>query len=182
MSVLSLKRLDFLVGSQSLKQIVLVLAAIFVLFFSAQISIPFEPVPLTFQSATVLLIAFFLSPKQSLSAIAGYLFLGALGLPVFAEFLGGLPILLGPTGGYLLGFLPAVFLVSSFSSRWSSKNVFVLFALSLLGTLVIFASGLTWLAHFTTWSRAYQFGVQPFYLTESLKLLLLVAVVRFLKK
>ena len=88
-----------------------VLAGIGILAASAWLSVPFYPVPLTMQTLAVLLIGGMLGPALGASAVAGYLALGALGAPVFHGGLGGMLVLAGPTGGYLVGFLPAVFLM-----------------------------------------------------------------------
>ncbi len=78
----------------------------------AQIAIPlpFSPVPVTGQTLGIFLVIFFLEGRQAFLAVLAYLLLGAAGAPVFAAGRGGLPVLLGPTGGYLLGFLPGVYL------------------------------------------------------------------------
>ena len=89
----------------------LVLAGIGILAASAWLSVPFYPVPLTMQTLAVLLIGGALGPVLGVSAVTGYLALGALGAPVFHNGLGGMLVLAGPTGGYLVGFLPAVFLM-----------------------------------------------------------------------
>lgn len=74
---------------------------------SAWVTIPFGPVPFTLQTLAVMFVVFSLKPAWALSSIAGYLALGALGAPVFASFKGGLAALLGPTGGFIVGFLVA---------------------------------------------------------------------------
>ena len=74
---------------------------------SAWITVPFGPVPFTLQTLAVMFVIFALKPKEAMAAIAGYLILGALGLPVFSSFRGGLAALVGPTGGFIVGFLIA---------------------------------------------------------------------------
>lgn len=70
---------------------------------AAWVTVPFGPIPFTLQTLAVMFVLFALPPKQALAAIAGYLILGALGLPVFSSFKGGLSALLGPTGGFIVG-------------------------------------------------------------------------------
>lgn len=72
---------------------------------SAYVSIPLQPVPLTFQTLVVILAALLLPAPWAAASVGGYLLLGAAGVPVFAGARGGLGVLAGPTGGYLLGFL-----------------------------------------------------------------------------
>lgn len=93
----------------------LILAAEFAVFLAvfAQISIPFGIVPFTGQTLAIGLFASIARPKISLSAVALYLILGAIGLPVFAGGTGGLAVLFGPNIGYLLGFLVYVAIVSA---------------------------------------------------------------------
>ncbi len=90
----------------SLTQTALMTALIAV---SAQLALPFFAIPLTLQTFTVCLAGFLLSAHRSLISVSLYLALGACGMPVFAGFQGSLGILLGPTGGFLLGFLPLAF-------------------------------------------------------------------------
>lgn len=71
---------------------------------AAWVTVPFGPVPFTLQTLAVMFVLFALAPQQALIAIAGYLILGGLGLPVFSSFKGGLAALLGPTGGFIVGF------------------------------------------------------------------------------
>ncbi|MFH1266177.1 MAG: biotin transporter BioY [Planctomycetota bacterium] len=96
----------------------LVLAGMAVLTVGAWLSVPFYPVPLTMQTLAVLLVGGLLGPTLGVSAVAGYLAIGLMGAPVFHNGLGGLAILAGPTGGYLVGFLPAAFLMG-LAVRWA---------------------------------------------------------------
>lgn len=74
---------------------------------AAWVTVPFGPVPFTLQTLAVMFVLFALPPKQALAAIGGYLVLGAIGLPVFSSFKGGLAALMGPTGGFIVGFFVA---------------------------------------------------------------------------
>ncbi len=71
----------------------------------SQISFATPLMPLTFQVLAIALCGFTLSVKQSLSAVVTYLLLGSFGLPVFSNFKGGIQVILGPTGGFLIGFI-----------------------------------------------------------------------------
>ena len=85
------------------------------------IPLPFSPVPMTLQFLFTLLAGGILGKKLGLLSQLLYLFMGAIGLPVFAGGTGGLGIFFGPTGGYLIGFLPAVYLAGMGKDRLSIK-------------------------------------------------------------
>ena len=74
---------------------------------AAWITVPFGPIPFTLQTLAVMFVMFALTPKQAIASIAGYIALGAVGLPVFSGFKGGLAALMGPTGGFIVGFIAA---------------------------------------------------------------------------
>ena len=99
-------------------RVALVLAGVGVLTVSAWLSVPFYPVPLTMQTLAVLLVGGLLGPRLGASAVAGYLAVGLMGAPVFHNGLGGVAVFGGPTGGYLVGFLPAAFLMG-LAVRWA---------------------------------------------------------------
>ncbi|MDX2163930.1 MAG: biotin transporter BioY [Gammaproteobacteria bacterium] len=151
--------------------LIAVSAALF-LAIASQISIPLQPVPLTFQSVTVLLIGMGLGARLGGSAVALYLIAGSLGLPVFANFQAGLAPFMGPTGGYLIGFLPAAIL----SGYLTQEHHKVLGAL--LGTAVIFGLGFVYLSHLVGSTQAWSSGVKPFLVSEPIKLLILCLFVK----
>src|SRR6478735_11328660 len=109
---LSLPLAPALLGSSRDSRLMLVGAAIALLWASAKIQIPLWPVPITMQTYVVLVIALSFGLRLGLASIGGYVMLGVLGLPVFAgtpEKGLGLAYLAGPTGGYVLGFVVATF-------------------------------------------------------------------------
>ncbi len=91
--------------------VVRVAAIVALLAVSASLSIPIGPVPITLQMLVLFAAALIVSPKEFLAGVSGYLLIGALGLPVFSGFKGGVGVLFGPTGGFLIGFLVAAILV-----------------------------------------------------------------------
>jgi biotin transport system substrate-specific component len=163
----------------------LVLAGIGILAASAWLSVPFYPVPLTMQTLAVLLIGGAVGPVLGVSAVAGYLALGALGAPVFHNGLGGMLVLAGPTGGYLVGFLPAVFLMgwaarlsgtarlTGRGSGWGSalRRLSILAAGALAASAAIYALGVPWLSFVggIGLERALAVGLVPFLLGDLLK-------------
>ncbi len=92
-------------GMQRTRSIVFVGLTIAIMAVSAWVSIPIGPVPFTLQMFAVTFALVVLSPKQAIAAVAGYLLLGAVGVPVFSSMRGGIGVLVGPTGGFLWGYL-----------------------------------------------------------------------------
>ncbi len=153
------------------KNLVLVLTGVLVLAIASQLSIPWHPVPLTFQSAAVILIGMIYGARLGGITIATYLLAGTCGLPVFAEMHSGIATLLfDPSSGYLLAFLPAAVLSGYLAQRGWGKQVTSAFATCLLGAVVIFSIGLAVLSHYIGLNQAYTFGLKPFLLTELIKL------------
>lgn len=143
----------------------------FVLFITSQLSIPFQPVPLTFQSTTVILLGLALGSRMACATVVTYLLAGTLGLPVFANFSGGIANLIGPTGGYLLGFLPAAYISGLCADKGFGRQPLSCFAVALPATGVMFLLGATLLAYYVGTQQAWILGVKPFILTEFIKLI-----------
>lgn len=160
-----------------IKRLTLILFAVVVLAIASQLSIPFTPIPLTFQSATVILIAMAYGSRHGSAVILAYLFAGLCGLPVFANLSFGPTALNGPTGGYLLGFLPAAFIAGALSEHGFGRHVFSAFLIALLSAAIIFACGVPVLAAFIGWQHAILLGLKPFIVTEIIKLLVVAAVI-----
>lgn len=135
------------------------------------ISIPIGPVPIVLQSFFILLAGLLLPARTALSAVAIYLLLGALGLPVFAGGTGGIGHFFGPTGGYLLSYLPAVVLVPLLAGRLPRPALRVIAALC-AGTVCIYLIGIVWLKWNTgmQWYAALSAGVLPFLPGDGLKI------------
>ena len=144
------------------------------LTISAKIKIPFYPVPMTMQTFVVLFLGITLGPKIGLITVSLYLFEGIFGLPVFAgtpEKGIGLVYFAGPTMGYLIGFLVAVYFSGSFKYDKGLINTFLklIFSVSF-----IYIFGLVWLGTLIGWDKPiFKLGAQPFLLAELLKILLL---------
>ncbi len=163
--------------SQSwLRQISLAFAGSLLLTLSAKISIPFYPVPLTLQTLVVLLIGFSMGSRLAALTVGLYLLEGAFGLPVFAgtPIKGiGLAYMTGPTGGYLAGFLVAAIICGKLAEKgWDRRPVTTLSGM-LIGTLIIYICGLTWLATFIGWGeKVFQLGLIPFLAGDLLKIVI----------
>ena len=89
------------------RELVFCALSIALMVVCAWVTVPFGPVPFTLSTFALLFVLFTLQPRTAFAAIAGYVLLGALGLPVFSSFKGGLAALLGPTGGFIVGYLVA---------------------------------------------------------------------------
>jgi len=144
----------------------------------AQIEIPHHPVPYTFQTLVVLLAGAFLGPRNGFISMAMYLALGVLGLPVFSGSGFGLARILGPTGGYLLAFPLAAFVVGTLvplrrQFAWTLCSMFV-------GLLIIFSIGTLQLnaVYFHDWSAAFRAGFLIFSWWDLLKLSAAAAIYR----
>ncbi len=157
-----------------------VLIAVGLLFCSAHISIPLQPVPITLQSVAVMLIGLFYSRKQAVRSVVSYLLLGALGVPVFAKFGAGPAYFCGPTAGYLFGFLAAVAAMSFFREKFAKQTALNMLCSCLLGSGLIYACGVSWLACFIGFEKAIQVGLLPFIIPGCFKALLLSQAARFI--
>jgi len=151
------------------RDIVVVLLGSWLIALAAQISIPLQPVPITGQTFGVLLVGAALGFRRGALAVILYLLQGALGLPFFASGASGLARLVGPTGGYLVGFVFAAALVGALSERgWDRRFPSTLAAMA-LGNLVIYLCGLPWLAQFVGWEKVASVGLLPFLFGDVLK-------------
>lgn len=169
---------DAHVGALDSADIVLALAGSVMVALCAQVEIPFWPVPFTGQTFGVLLAAVLLGRVRGTLSLALYLAEGALGLPVFAGGGAGLPVLLGPTGGYLLGFVAAAWVVGALCDKgWTSSWGRTLATMT-LGTLTVFAVGVPWLALFVGGSSAVMLGFVPFLVNDIVKILAVSAIAR----
>jgi biotin transport system substrate-specific component len=110
----------------------------------AQIAIGY-PVPITGQTFAVLMIAALLGARRGALCILTYLAEGLLGLPVFAQGKAGLAAFLGPTGGYLVGFVGAAYLVGALAQRGWDRRIATTILAMVLGNMALYACGLAWL-------------------------------------
>ena len=134
------------------------------------IPLPFTPVPITAQTFAVLLTGAALGARRGAAAIGLYVLEGLLGLPVFAGGAAGLVRLLGPTGGYLLGFIAAAYLTGTLAERGWDRTVRFAVAAMAAGNLVVYVFGVPWLAVFLGWPDALSKGFLPFIPGDLLKL------------
>ena len=158
-----------------LTNFVTVVLCSFLLILSAKIKVDLYPVPMTLQPLAVLMIAMLCGRNISVAAVSLYLFQGMVGIPVFA-YGGGLPYLLGPTGGFLFGFLFASMIIGELADRgWGKQNFKSVFAM-LIGLIIIYVFGIFQLSILKGFDFAIINGLKPFILGDLYKLILAALV------
>ena len=183
-------------SSKMVKTIFLAFIGSILLAISSKIKIPFYPVPMTMQTFVVVLIGLVYGWKLGVFTVTLYLFEGVIGLPVFAgtpEKGIGLVYFTGPTMGYLIGFLLAVFISgyffpkiknsgqnvdSLFGKLIISAKLFMLFVASMLSIYIL---GIIWLSNFVGWDKVLVLGVYPFLLAEIFKISILTVLAKLIK-
>ena len=159
-----------------LRNLTLAVAGSLVLWISAKIQVPFYPVPMTMQTLVVLFIGMAFGSRLGAATVALYLLEGAVGLPVFAgtpEKGIGLAYMMGPTGGYLLGFLLAAAIVGALAERGFDRNILTTAIAMLAGNAVIYVFGLLWLGFVVGWDKpVLAWGLAPFIPGDLVKLVL----------
>lgn len=145
----------------------------------AYLHIPIGPVPIVLTNLFVLLSGLLLGARWGLISGALYLFVGAIGMPVFYGGKGGLAHLFGPTGGYLFGFVFAAGIVGFISHRIGYTFLGDIIAV-IIGSLVIYALGIPWLKAMTkiSWEKAFILGMAPFLVGDVIKAVVAVLLAR----
>ena len=160
-------------SSKIIKYAFIALIGSIALAISSKIKIPFYPVPMTMQTLVVIMIGAAFGWKLGLATVTLYLFEGIIGLPVFSgtpEKGVGLIYFTGPTMGYLVGFLVAVFLAGKFNYN---KNLITNFLKLTFATSFIYILGMVWLGSLIGWDKPiFKLGAQPFLLAEVFKILI----------
>tara|TARA_B100000424_G_C22890050_1_gene473483 strand:- start:38 stop:589 length:552 start_codon:yes stop_codon:yes gene_type:complete len=153
------------------------------LAISSKIKIPFYPVPMTMQTFVVLFIGIAFGWKLGVATISLYLFEGIIGLPVFSgtpEKGLGLVYFTGPTMGYLIGFIVAVYFAGKFVYE---NNILKNFLKLSFATSLIYILGMIWLGSLIGWDKPiFKLGAQPFLLAELFKILIATLAVHQIKK
>lgn len=173
-----------------LRNVALAVVGSLALWVSAKIQVPFYPVPMTMQTFMVLVIGMAFGWRLGAATVLLYLAEGALGLPVFAnspERGIGLAYMMGPTGGYLLGFVVSAAVVGALGQKGWDRNVISTLIAMAIGTAIIFGFGLLWLGAVIGWDKpVLQLGMYPFLPGAAFKIVLAAAVLplawRALKK
>ena len=162
-----------------LKTFVLISLGTIVLTISAKLKIPFYPVPMTMQTFVVLFLGLAFGYKIGLATVGVYLLEGIIGIPVFSnspEKGVGLIYFTGPTMGYLIGFLSAVFFAGYLNLK---NNIFIVFIKLIFSVSTIYLFGVLWLGTLIGWDKPIlQLGVIPFLLAELFKICLLTLLAK----
>ena len=172
-----------LIKTYSIKKVLKTFALIFLgtiaLTISAKLKIPFSPVPMTMQTFVVLFLGIAFGYKIGLATVGIYLLEGIIGIPVFSnspEKGVGLVYFTGPTMGYLVGFLLAVFFAGYLNLK---SNIFVIFIKLIFAVSTIYLLGVFWLGTLIGWDKPIvQLGVTPFLLAELFKICLLTLLAK----
>lgn len=152
-------------ADNSVKQLALtgLMAALICIMGPLSIPLPFSPVPISLTNLAIYFVIYILGTKRGCVSYLIYLLIGLVGLPVFSAFTGGPGKLLGPTGGYLIGFIFMAWITGAFIDRWHDR-MSLCFAGMVLGTAVAYLFGTVWLAYQAQmpFAGALAAGVIPF--------------------
>ena len=169
--------------SKIVKNLFIALTGTIILSISSKIKIPFYPVPMTMQTLVILMIGIVFGWRLGVVTIALYLFEGIIGLPVFSgtpEKGIGLMYFTGPTMGYLIGFLVAVFFAGKFNY---DNNLIKNFLKLTFAISFVYILGLIWLGGLIGWDKPiFKLGAQPFLLAELFKVLIAALAIHQFKK
>lgn len=163
------------------RELIVPLGGALLLFAASQVEIPLKPVPITLQTVAVMLIGLTYTPRRAVESHLIWLGLGAAGFPVFSGFAGGFLHLMGPTAGYMAGFVMAVFLMATFREKFSLNSWISDVLLCLMGTLIIFSAGVAWLSQLMGIEQAFIHGVLPFIIPGLVKAGLLCTALQILR-
>ncbi len=154
-------------------EIILMVSSVVLLGILANITIPLWPVPITMQTFGIFMIAFFFGSRKGLLTIALYILAGLVGFGVFANNKSGLAALLGPTGGYIIGFVVAVFVVGLLIEKgWGRTKSSVLLCM-VIGNIIIYILGLIGLSialSNLTFLQVLNAGLFPFLIGDAVKI------------
>ena len=148
----------------------------------APLSIPIGPVPISLTNFAIYLSLYLLDWKKGTISYILYLLLGLVGLPVFSGFTGGIGKLAGPTGGYIIGFIPMAIIAGIVIDKYTEKWLLCLLAM-IVGTIVCYALGTAWLAYEAemTFQAALMAGVIPFIIGDIAKMIVAIIVAPMIK-
>jgi biotin transport system substrate-specific component len=165
----------------ALRAVVLAVAGSALLALSAKIQVPIPPVPMTMQTLVVLIIGATYGWRLAGATVLLYIGEGMLGLPVFANTppqVASPAYLLGPTGGYLAGYVAAAVVMGLLAERGWDRSLPRVVSMMILGHAIIFAFGLAWLAQLVGPTKAWAVGAAPFIVGTVLKTALAAALMK----
>ena len=148
----------------------------------AYLAIPIGPVPIVLQNLFIFLSGLLLGRRWGVVSVTVYILVGACGLPIFSIGRGGIGHILGPTGGYLIGYIPAVYLIGIISEKTGQRSVYDVIAM-ICGSIIIYVFGITWLKILTgmTFSKTLAVGMYPFLLGDAIKIAVAVPIAKAIR-
>ena len=172
-------------ASSTLLYPLLVVFGIALITLSAKIQVPFWPVPMTLQTLAIAGIAAAYGLRLGIATIVAYLAVGFFGVPVFAGPVAGPAYLVGPTAGFLAGFVVLTAIVGYVADRVSSESFWKLLGAMIVGDTLLFALGFVWLGYFFVTGSgntlggtfAWAKGVEPYILGDVMKMVLAAAAI-----
>lgn len=143
-----------------------------ILCILSPISLYIGIVPITLSTFIIYIIGSITNPKDSLLICILYIFIGIIGIPVFSSFTSGIGAILGPTGGYIIGYIPCILLISVIT-KLNKKNILVYFSSITLGTIICYLIGSLWYMVYSDVKFAYALliCVVPFIIFDSVKII-----------
>ncbi|MBW2984756.1 biotin transporter BioY [Candidatus Woesearchaeota archaeon] len=163
----------------------MILVSVVFLAGMAQLRIPLWPVPITMQTFGVFVIAFFFGSKKGALSILAYVLAGIVGFGVFAGHKSGIAAIMGPTGGYIFGFLVCVYVVGLMIEKGHGRTKSSVLLCMVIGNVIIYAFGLTglwfYLGNVGVW-KILMAGLTPFLVGDALKILAAVGLFPYLWK
>ncbi len=165
--------------------IFMVILSVAFLGVMANIRIPLWPVPITMQTFGVFAIAFFFGSKKGSLSILAYVLAGIVGFGVFAGYSSGMAVMIGPTGGYIIGFLVAAFFVGYMIEKGYGRDKKSILLCMVIGNLIIYLGGIISLRLFFadfTWWKIMMVGVIPFLIGDAIKIIGAMALFPYLWK
>lgn len=147
------------------------------------LSLPVGPVPISFTNLAIYLTIILLGTKRGTISYLVYLLIGLIGLPIFSNFTGGPGKLLGPTGGYLIGFIFMALITGFFVEKYNGK-IYMYVVGMVIGTIVAYCFGTMWLAYQAklNFAAALLAGVVPFIIGDLAKIMIAALIGPIIKK
>jgi biotin transport system substrate-specific component len=174
-----MRNLSVLTNTNILPAVLKITLGVFALFASAQISFDImPPVPVTLQTLIVMVIGLTYAKKEAVATMMTYLGAGALGVPMFTNMQGGLAKLMGPTGGYLAGFLLAVYTMAYLKEKYNLSNLLNCLA----GQILIYVPGILWLSTFVGFEASIYKGFLVYIPSGIVKIIILLSILKVIKK
>lgn len=165
--------------SSLLRNGVLVLAGTLLIALAAQVTVRLLPVPMTLQTLAILVVGFAYGARLGVATLITYLAQGAVGLPVFAGGAAGLPYMMGPTGGFLLGFVLVAAVAGFAADRGATRSLLWAVPVALFASALVYIPGLAWpaVSMGTDWSALWSGWMAPFLMGDAVKAVMAALIV-----